>query len=60
VGKTDPIWPMEREWRCVGDLNLGAIPADALRIIVRSRTEAPIVQRTPDAAVHAFMDEVLA
>jgi hypothetical protein len=58
VGKTDPIWPMEREWRCAGDLDLGAIPSDALRIIVRDRTEAAVVQKAQDALVHAFMEDV--
>ena len=56
AGKKDPIWPAEREWRCVGDLNLGAIPTEALRIIVRDGAEAAVVGELSDAPVHAFME----
>jgi len=55
VGKNDPIWPTEREWRCAGDLNLGAIPTEALRIIVRDQEESIRAQELLNAPVYSFM-----
>jgi hypothetical protein len=54
VGRRDPIWPAEREWRYAGNLNLTAIPTEALRIIVRERAEAAAVEKIHDALVLAF------
>jgi hypothetical protein len=55
VGKTDPIWPMEREWRCAGDIDLETIPADARRLIVRDHAETRSAQELLDVPAYSFM-----
>ncbi|MBI5869231.1 MAG: hypothetical protein HZB43_13240 [candidate division Zixibacteria bacterium] len=55
-GKSDPIWPMEREWRCLGDVDLASIPPEAIRIIVRERAEAEKAGKQLAAGVFAFME----
>jgi hypothetical protein len=59
AGKQDPIWPAEREWRCAGDLNLGAIPTEGLRILVRDQAEAAVLRKMSDTPVQAFMEGAL-
>ena len=55
-GKTDPIWPMEHEWRCLGDVDLASIPPEAIRIIVRERAEAEKAIKQLAAEVFTFME----
>ena len=55
AGKDDPIWPAEREWRCAGDLDLRAIPVDAIRIIVREQAECVAMEHSPSATIHPVM-----
>ncbi len=40
VGKKSNDWTREREWRILGDLDLSALPPDAIRIFVRTRVQA--------------------
>lgn len=55
IGKNDPIWPAEREWRSAGDVNLGSIPREAMRIIVRDESEKAVASRLMDSPIFAFM-----
>jgi hypothetical protein len=43
-GRKADIWPAEREWRVLGDLELDIAPPEAIRIIVKSSEEVAQLQ----------------
>ncbi|HUU44272.1 MAG TPA: hypothetical protein VM118_00955 [Acidobacteriota bacterium] len=55
IGMEPNLWPAEREWRVKGDVDLSAVPRDALRIIVRGCSETPAVACLTDGTVTSFI-----
>jgi hypothetical protein len=43
-GRKADIWPAECEWRIAGDVDLSAIPAEDIRLLVRDHAERDTIQ----------------